>query len=210
MFIKIFVFIIAIFFCGIGIAVTTQADLGTTPISSLPYVLTFITHLSFGITTFIINILFIIAEVFIMKREFKKKDYLQIFVTVLLGICIDFGMYLSEPFKTTNYFGQILMLVIGTAILAFGVTLEVMADIMYVPGEGIVKAISYKISKDFGKIKIEFDITQCIISIILSLIFLHSIQGLREGTVIAAFLTGLFVSLYYRLLTKITMSYGHR
>lgn len=66
---RTFLFIIAIFCCGVGIAASTQADLGTTPISSLPYVLTFITPLSFGVTTIIVNLIFIILQLIILKKN---------------------------------------------------------------------------------------------------------------------------------------------
>ncbi len=197
---KIFIFVVAIFLCGLGIAISTQADLGTTPISSLPYVLTFITPLSFGITTIIINTLFIIAQILILKREFRTFDLLQIFVGIIFGLSIDLGMHISAPFKTNTYILQVLMLVIGSAVLALGITLECYANLLYVPGEGLVKAITYKSKKEFGKLKIVFDCTLCVSAILLSLLILHHIEGLREGTIISAFLVGWFVCLYYKLL----------
>lgn len=200
---RILIFIIAIFLCGFGIAVTTQADLGTTPISSLPYVLTFMTPLSFGTTTFIINMIFILTQKIILGKDFKKKDYLQILVTLFFGFFIDLGMHIAAHFRSDNYYEQLIMLVAGSAILALGVTLEVAADVMYVPGEGIVRVIACKIGREFGKIKIYFDVTQCVLAIILSLLVLHSIQGLREGTILSAILVGTFVCWYSKLFYNI-------
>lgn len=200
---RIVLFFIAIFLCGFGIAMTTQANLGTTPISSLPYVFTFICPLSFGTTTFIINMIFILLQILILKKEFKKKDFLQIIVTLFFGFFIDLGMHISGFFKTDVYFMQIIMLVIGSAVLALGVMLEVIADFLYVPGEGLVKAISYKTKIKFGKVKTGFDVVQTVGAIILSLLCLHSIQGLREGTIISALLVGNFVNVYSKLWKKI-------
>lgn len=201
---KIVTFTSGVFFCGLGIAFSTQAGLGTTPISSLPYVLTFMTPLSFGTTTFLINMLFILGQKIILGKNFKPVQYLQIIVTLCFGFFIDFGMFLSQAFKTSDYFSQILMLIIGSAILSFGVTLETKADIMYVPGEGIVRAISKKTGKPFGKIKIYFDFAQCIAAILLSIVVLNKIEGLREGTLIAAFLTGYFVLIYTKIISRIS------
>lgn len=203
---RILLFFIAIFLCGFGIAFSTQAHLGTTSISSLPYVLTFMTPLSFGTTTFIINMIFLLGQILILKKEFKKINYMQIFVTLFFGIFIDMGMHIATLFKLTNYFEQILMLILGSMILALGVTFEVIADILYVPGEGIVKAIAYKLNRNFGKMKRNFDILQCIIAILISIIVLHSIQGIREGTIISAILVGTFVSIYYKIWLKIKKS----
>lgn len=203
MFKRIIIFLSAIFFCGLGIAVSTQADLGTTPISSLPYVLTFMTPFSFGATTIFVNIIFLLTQIIILKKDFRRLDFLQLAITLIFGIFIDFGMHIAAPFKTDVYSLQILMLVIGSAILALGVSLEVYANLLYVPGEGVVKAFSYKYNKDFGKLKIMFDISLCVMSIILSLIVLDKIQGLREGTILSSILVGSFVCLYHRLYSKI-------
>lgn len=199
MFKRIVIFIIAIFLCGLGIAVSTQADLGTTPISSLPYILTFMTPFSFGITTIMINVVFLFVQLLILKKEFKKVYYLQLVVTLFFGTFIDLGMHLAEPFKTTNYLCQIIMLIVGSAILALGVLLEVFANLLYVPGEGVVKAISAKTGKEFGKMKVVFDWSLCLMAIILSLVVLGKIQGLREGTLLSAFLVGGFICLYRKL-----------
>lgn len=198
---RIIIFIIAIFFSGFGIALSTQANLGTTPISSLPYVLTFITPMSFGTTTILINIIFLIIQIIILKKDFKKIDYLQLPVTLFFGIFIDIGMHIASYCRTNIYLVQLLTLIAGSAILALGITLEVYANLLYVPGEGVVKAFSRKYNKNFGTTKIIFDISLCIISIILSLLVLGKVQGLREGTVYSAVLVGGFVWLYYKLWT---------
>lgn len=195
---RTFLFIIAIFCCGVGIAASTQADLGTTPISSLPYVLTFITPLSFGVTTIIVNLIFIILQLIILKKDFRKIDYFQIIVALFFGIFIDLGMYLTAPFKSEIYINQIILLIIGSAILALGISLEVYVDLLYIPGEGLVKAIAK--NKDFGKTKTIFDISLCILSIIICVIILHKIQGLREGTILSAILVGNFVTVYQNFL----------
>lgn len=201
--IKLITFIFAIFCCGLGIAVTTQAELGTTPISSLPYLFTFLTPLSFGTTTFLINMLFFLGEILIKKEKFKKTDFFQIIVTIFFGFFIDLGMIISAPFKSDVYIFNLLMIVIGSAILALGISLEVYADISYVPGEGIIQAFCTKKNKEFGKAKVVFDVAQCIAAVILGLCILHKIVGVREGTIIAAILTGSFCSLYRKTAAKI-------
>ena len=55
---------------SIGIALTTLSGLGTTPISSVPWTLTAITGLSFGTTTFLINLVF-------YSRGRKAPDFSQ-------------------------------------------------------------------------------------------------------------------------------------
>lgn len=183
-----------------GIAVTTTANLGTTAISSLPYVLSFIFPVSFGVTTFIVNIFFLILQKLILGKDFEKRNYLQVIVTLFFGTFIDLGMYIAAYFKTDVYFEQVIMLVTGSAMLALGIVLEFIANLIYVPGEGLVRAITKKFKFDVGKTKVVFDVSHCIIAIVLSLSCLRTIKGLREGTIISAFLVGIFVSIFHKIL----------
>ncbi|MDX8414791.1 YczE/YyaS/YitT family protein [Intestinicryptomonas porci] len=196
---KIIIFVLAIFLCALGIAVSTQTELGTTPISTLPYVLTFIAPLSFGVSTAIICAVFMLLQILILKNNFKLVEYLQMAVAVCFGLFIDIGMRLAEPFKSGIYACNIIMLVVGSAILAFGICLECHADFLYVPGEGLVRAVSSKYGFEFGKIKVLFDLLLCFLSAVLSIAVLHEIHGLGEGTVMSAVLVGTFVYLFRRI-----------
>lgn len=205
---KILLFLTALFLTALGIAVGTSAYLGTSPIGSFPYVLTFICHLSFGTTTFIVNSFFILFQRIILGREFRKRDYCQFFVIFFFGLFIDIGMHFASYFVSHVYYKQFIMLIIGAVILAVGVTLEVIADIIYIPGEGAVRAISKKFGFEFGKAKIIFDVAQCVIAIILGIIFLHRIEGIREGTVITALMVGPLVSVFYKPFKKMCPKIG--
>lgn len=73
-------------------------------------------------------------------------------------------------------------------------------------GEAFVKAISDTTNKNFGNIKIAFDISCVVLAIALSLLFFElTIVGTREGTIIAAILTGIIVKFFTkRLQTPLT------
>lgn len=202
MFKRMLTCIFAIFFAALGIAIATSANLGTSPIGSFPYVLTFICSLSFGTTTFIVNAFFILLQKLLLGKEFRKIDYLQFVVILFFASFIDLGMYLASFINTRGYLDQFIMLIAGSVILAFGISLEVKADLLYIPGEGVVKAVVKRFNFDFGKSKIGFDIAQCIIAIVLSLIFLHKIEGIREGTIISAIMVGPLVSVFHKLICK--------
>ena len=88
----------------------------------------------------------------------------------------------------------------GCAILAFGISLEVYANVLMVPGEGIVYAISKVLNKEFGVVKACFDVTLMLTAVTLSLIFFRGLNGIGEGTVISALVVGMIVRLYNRRL----------
>lgn len=183
---------------GIGVALTTQAGLGTSPISSVPYVLTFIVPLSFGLLTLLVNVFLVLGQVALLRREFRNFQYLQIAATGVFGLFIDLGMWMTAPLRTGIYPLQVAELVAGCLLLAAGISFQIIADVMYIPGEGMVKAIAGRLKCQFGSVKVCFDISLVALAVVLSAGFLAEIRGLREGTLFAAFLVGTFTRLLLR------------
>lgn len=191
---KLFLFVVATIICGIGIAIVTKSYLGTTPISGLPFVLTFLTPFSFGTTTFIIAMLYILLQYLVAQDWFNKKRLLQVPVMILFSLSIDFGMYIASYMEGSTYLHRLILLVFGSFIFAFGIVLELKSKLVYVPGEALVYIISEKYHLNFGLVKVAFDVLLCVLAAILSLSCLHSLYGVREGTIISAFLVGNFVN----------------
>ena len=195
-----------LFVCGVcinsfGIAFITKAALGTSPISSVPYVISLkYNALSFGTVSFIMNMVFIVIQVILLRRNFHPIQLFQIAVNIIFSFCIDISMNLLSFLQPQNIVLRLLSLLAGCLILAFGICIEVAPDILMVPGEGIVKAIAVTTKIKFGMIKILFDCTLMAIALILSLLFFHRLNGIGIGTVISAVLVGLFVSLFHKTL----------
>lgn len=176
---------------GFGVALTTRAGLGTSPISSLPYVVTFITPLSFGMTTFAINVFFVLGQVLILRRAFPVAQYGQLGVVLLFGLFIDLGMWLGGLWVPASYWGRLAEVALGSVVLAAGIALQIHADLLLNPGEGLVKALCRVTHVRFAWTKMGFDVSMVLLALTLSLVALHGVFGLREGTVVAAFAVGL-------------------
>lgn len=91
------------------------------------------------------------------------------------------------------------MVILGTVLVALGVFLEVLPKILYVPGEGVVVAISQVAGWRFGTVKQCFDWSLVIIAAVLSLLLMGRLEGVREGTVFAAFAVGGIVKIFERI-----------
>ena len=188
------------FVCGLcinsfGIVCITKGALGTSVISSVPYVLSLrFPSMSFGMTTFIINMLFILVEMILLKKDFHPIQFLQIAANFLFSAFLDLFMAVLSFLSPASLVLQILLVIAGSMILAFGICVEVAPDVITVPGEGIVKAIAIASKKEFGSVKICFDLSMIAIASVLSLAFFHGLHGVGIGTVITAFLTGPCVS----------------
>ena len=178
-----------------GIAFITKSALGTSPISSVPYVLSLnYTSISFGTFTFILNMGFILVQFLLLSKEFQPVQLLQIVVNLVFSSLIDVSMELLSWFSPATLLVRCLSLLLGCLILGTGIAVEVAPDVIVVPGEGIVGAIAYVTKQEFGRVKIFFDCTLMLTSLILSFVFFGSMQGIGIGTIISALLVGRIVS----------------
>ena len=193
-------FIISLFFSALGVAVTKHGALGVSPISSVANVFSIkFTNISLGMWLILWNCILIAGQIMILQKDFKIIQLLQI----PLSFFTDFGMWCVSFITVNSYIAQILFVLIGVMILGFGVALSVIANVIMNSGEAFVKAISDKSGKNFGNIKIGFDVCNVILSLILSLLLFNgAIIGTREGTIITAILTGIVVKFFIKLLNS--------
>lgn len=188
-------FTIGVIINAFGVAIITKAALGTSPISSVPYVLSLRFVPSLGQFTFVMNLFFIAAQVVLRGRNFPPVQFLQIVVNLVFSAFIDVGMKLLWWFEPDFLPVKLVALVLGCAVLGCGISIEVAPDALLVPGEGLVGTLSEKLNKRFGSVKIGFDLTLVAIALILSFIFFRGINGLGLGTIISALIVGRFVNL---------------
>lgn len=191
-------FIISLFVVAIGVAVTKKAELGVPPTSSVSNVLSLkFTSLSLGNWLFIWNLILIAGQILILRKNFQLIQLLQIPLSFLFGYFTDFGMWLVSFIKVDTYLLRMLLVVLGTVILAWGIALAVMANVVMNSAEAFIKAISDTTGKQFGNLKIAFDCACVVLTILLSLIFFDfTLRGTREGTVISAIFTGMLVKFF--------------
>lgn len=195
-------FIIGLFFSGIGVAFTKHGELGVSPVSSVSNIMSYqFDFFSMGVWLIIWNCVLIVGQIVILRKDFKPYQLLQIPLSFLFGYFTDFGMWLVSFIPVNSYFMKLLMLFIGIVVLAFGISLTVIANVIMNSGEAFVKAISDKTKREFGNIKVVFDISCVTFSIILSLLFFDmKIIGTREGTILSAVLTGFVIKFFSKLL----------
>lgn len=189
------VFILGLFFAGVGVAFTKHGDLGVSPISSVPNVVSIkFPVMTLGSWLIVWNCVLIVGQIIILRRDFKMYQLFQIPLSFLFGWFTNFGMWITSFIPVPNYFVKLVMLFSGIVVLAFGISLSVIANVIMNSGEAFVKAISDTVHKEFGYVKVAFDVTCVILAIVLSLVFFQGkIVGSREGTIISALLTGLVV-----------------
>ena len=182
-----------------GIVLITKGALGTSQISSIPYVLSLqLPSISFGMFSFIMNMVYIVLQALLLRRQFKPIQLLQIVVNVVFSAGIDVFMAMLSFYAPQQLFTRVLSAVAGCIVLAFGISVEVAPDLIMVPGEGIVAAISKVSGRRFGSVKVVFDVTLILIAALLSWLFFGNIVGVGVGTLLSAVSVGQFVNLINR------------
>ena len=195
--IKRYIFLLAgLFVNGLGVSFITKAGLGTSPITSIPYTLSLGFTPTVGMFTLVFNIFLIILQVILLRRNFQLQNLLQLPIIALFSFFIDLTMSLLGFIQPETYLLKVISLVIGCLILGFGVFMEMVANVAMLPGEATVRAVSDVFSTDFGKTKIAFDSSMTVIAAILSFIMFKHLDGVREGTIVAAILVGFVARLF--------------
>lgn len=174
-----------------GVCMITRTKLGISPITSVPYTLTFIVPLSLGTCTFAFNSLLVVLQKIILGKDINLKTLLsQLVLTLVFSVFTDIAIKLIGWYEPTTYITRMLYLLAGCLIIAIGICLVVTSDVVLLPGDGCIKAISIKSKKEFGTAKLFFDSSCAILAIIISLIFTGRIVAIKEGTIVSILVIG--------------------
>jgi len=197
-------FTLGMFSMAFGISCVIKSMLGSSPISSIPYVLNLeYPLLSIGTFTFIVNMVFLLIQILLLRKNFQAIQLLQIPVTIIFSFFIDVSMHILSPLTPELYSSRLITVLIGTSFLSLGVSLEMIGNVVKLAGEGIVHAIAIAFNLDFGNTKTGFDLSLVIIAAILSWIYFGEFRGIREGTLISAMITGTIARFFIRHLSYI-------
>ena len=204
---RIAVLVIGLWIMALGVAFSIDADLGTSPISSVPYTISLFTPLSVGVVTIMMHAVFIALQIAILRNEYSPVQLLQLPVAFVFGFMTDAAVYLLGSLEPGNYAESLLFCLTGIVLVAIGVSAEVASDTVPLAGEGLALAISGKSGIRFGTAKVSVDCSLVAISLILSFVFLHSLGGVREGMLLAALLVGTFARFFNRLVLPLRGKY---
>ncbi|MCB7514209.1 DUF6198 family protein [bacterium 210917-SL.2.15] len=155
-----------------GIALMTKSALRTSQISSIPYVLSLrFEHVSFGTATFRMNMVFVVLELLLLRKHFHPVQFLQTPLTLIFSVAIGVSMAALRWYTPESLLLKTAGLLLGCVILAVGLAIELAPNVIVVPGEGIVRAIAQVRGREFGCVKVYFDLTLVLVALALSFLF---------------------------------------
>ena len=118
------VFLCGLFISSLGVSIITKADLGTSPISAIPYVLGLNFPWTLGGFTVVFILVLILPQVIILRKNFKLEHLLQIPIPIAFGWFIDLTMVWLSFLAPQSYPFKLIGLPAGCVALAFGIYLE--------------------------------------------------------------------------------------
>ena len=194
------VFLFGLFISSLGVSMITKADLGTSPISAIPYVLSLNFPWTLGGFTVAFSLVLILLQLIILRKNFKLEHLLQIPISMAFGWFIDLTMVWLSFIAPQTYLLKLVSLLAGCVVLAFGVYLEVLANVAMLPGESFVRAVVMTWKTEFGTTKVCFDVSITVIAVVVSFVLSGKLNGVREGTIIAALVVGFIARIFGRAL----------
>lgn len=189
--VRIPMYFVGLFIMTVGIALSVKSNLGVSPVSSIPYTMTCVWGIEMGKATIIFHAALVLIQILILRKRFRPINLLQVVVGIVFGYFTTFCNYLATYLPSTdNMVMRIVLMLVSTVFIAVGIFFYLPADLIPLAGEGVMQAVSDVTKIEFSKVKIGFDCSMVIISVITCLICIHSLGSVGVGTVIAAFLVG--------------------
>jgi len=197
---RYFVFIVGLYIISLGVAMATKSGLGSSPVTSVPYSLSLILpFMTIGNWSIVINLALVAAQWLLLKGKMRPFDIgLQLFATFIFGYFVDFSMFLLQWLNPAFYPLRIVCLVVGCAVLALGVSFQLMAGVAMLPPESFVKLVAQLMGNEYGNIKVIFDLSMSGMAAVLCLLFRGQLDGVRLCPLIAALLVGTIAKFYGR------------
>ena len=184
-------YFLGILILGFGIVLNTKTGLGVAAINSVPFGISEMTNL---------YIIFVGVQLLIyQKLDFKVL--LQIPFSYFMGYVLDFYNNLLN-FTVTSLPVALVLLAIAILATALGAYVVVTLDLIPNPADGMVKALSQVIDKEFGKTKLLFDCGMMLVTIITTYCLAGKIIGIGIGTILSAGFIGQIIVIYNRYFTK--------
>lgn len=198
---QILVYVVGMFILAIGLTLNTKANLGVSPIISVPYSISQITGLNFGDLTFVVYAIFVVVQIIIHIRLKNHKRIVSDILQLPLSLIFTRLLNIFSTYIPTAQNLGIRFIVLTLAIICTGVGAAMSLSMQLVPnpGDGIVQSLAEGFNKSVGLTKNLFDCFNLCITLCISIFIAHQIVGVGIGTVIAVFGVGRVIALFHHI-----------
>lgn len=202
---RITIYCIGLFIIAMGISLSVKSNLGVSPVNSLPYIMSLIFKVELGLCVTLVFISMIVLQLLILRKEFRIYDILQVFCASLFGYFVTLSNIMLSFLVPEHYLARIICLAISIIMIGIGIYIYLQANFIPLPAEGVVIALKKKTVFQFHNIKVGFDLTMVVSSLIISFLFFQKIHGIGIGTILASILIGKVVGFVPKILQKFNL-----
>lgn len=189
----------------VGIAFSIKSNLGTSPVSTIPYTMAVIWGVEIGLATIIFHCILVLIQFILLRDRFGLDNLAQVVIGVIFGYFTSFSMFLLSFIpESSNMLISLAYLIISIVIIAFGIFLYLPANLIPLAGEGAMQAVAIVFDKPFPRVKVGFDVLMVVISAVTCLVFVHSLGSVGIGTVVSAVFVGITLKYIVKIHKKIT------
>ncbi|MDE6482751.1 MAG: hypothetical protein K2L01_03200 [Rikenellaceae bacterium] len=184
-----------------GVVLCVKSCLGSSVISSLPFVLSLAgaageaPEWTIGGYTIAMNFVLVLCQILILRRRFDPMQLFQLAIGFVFGWFIDINMSLTSGMECVSLPSQALAQLAGCTVMGIGIAFEVRCGSVTMPGEGISIVISQVTHRPFAKVKIAVDTALVFLAVMACYLFfgswLWNVIGI--GTIFAMVYVGLVV-----------------
>jgi len=200
---RLIAFILGQFILALAVSISVKSNLGISPVNSIPYVISLISGIEQGLVTTAVFCIFILLQVVILRKDFRKMDLCQVFCASLFGYFVTVtNRLLSSIPSPESYLVRIAFLLTSILLIAIGILTYLSAELISQPAEGLCLAISSKWGWEYHKVKVAFDCTLVTIAATLALVFEGKFVGVREGTLVTMVGVGWTIGVIKKLMKK--------
>lgn len=193
-------YIAAMILSAIGIRMQVNAGLGISMVAAPAYILSVrISWLTQGNAEWMIQG-FLYVTMCLAIRRFAYKKIWSFIAAIPYGWLFDWISSLMMQVKGTGFASNLLLFLIGSAILALGIALFFQSYLPCQMHEMFVKTLAQAYSWNQSKVKTVYDFSCLGVSLLLSLLFFHRLEGIGIGTVICTVINGPLIGFWIRLL----------
>lgn len=199
---------VLLLFTSIGIALTIKASIGLGAFDAINQTFSYLLNIKIGRIMSFIQIIFVIIQLLILKKEAKLNTILQIPMSIIFGELINFFYYyIFGEMNFNNYLLKFSFYIFGMIWIAFFMSGIMTLNIISIPIESLPMVISVEINRSYGQIRQYFDFIFIVVSLLVTYIFSLPLT-IREGTVIGALIFGPLLNLFMPIMEKNLRKYN--
>lgn len=191
---RFLIYLVGMVVLAFGIVLCAQCNLGTTPISSIPYVMTRFTPLTFGALTSLHHFANIAVQYALDRKLWNPRVLLQLPECLLFGALVD-AVGTLVPYSPTAFPAMVALMVASIFLIAAGTVLMVSMNLIPNPPDGCVRLITEKVHGDMGVVKRFYDITMVAVAAVLDLVLFQDLYGLGIASLVSMFCVGKLISM---------------